>query len=134
MVPLVDGLVERHCSRDEISFTGRSTRFHPDIIYVSCGCRYICLFSSRFLRERVSEIFPRQLQHILLHLLLVDVSHNRECHLLWDELLGRESSELITGDSLHGSHSSENLSAQRVTLEKHFLETVVYVFRRSVLV
>ena len=117
MIPLVHGLVERHGCGNEISFAGRNMVF--------------CMLSAV---ASVSEIFTGEFHHILLHLLLIDVCHHSECHLFRRELLSRKPSQFLAGDSLHGSHCSEYLSTQRMALEKHLFETVVNIFRRSVLV
>ena len=92
-----------------------------------CHCASVC-------RSEVSKVLLNQLQHVLFHLFLVDVSNDGERHLLGSEFLLYESYEFVMGDLLDGSYGSEDRPAERVSFEKHLLESVIYILRRGVLV
>ena len=84
--------------------------------------------------RRTSEKSVSQLQHRLFHLSLIHIRHHSERHLARQKLLLYKLQKLFTGYFLHGCSSAENVSAQGVSLEYHFLELVIDILRRTVLV
>ena len=75
-----------------------------------------------------------QFEHVLFHLLFVDVSHDCERHLFRTELLLDESDQLVMCYLLYRCGCAEDRSAERMAFEQHLLKLVVDVFGRGVLV
>ena len=110
MVPLVESHLERLCVRCHVSCLGRHVR--------------------RICREEPACKF----ENGLLHHLLVQVGHDAECHPARYELLLDESQEFVSGDLPDRRLGAEDVAAERMPLEQQFLELVIDIFGRSVLV
>ena len=101
--------------------------------------RNICVL--HFLRLRVGlccrafcKILLAELLGLFFELLLVDVCNYAERHLLWSELLFDKLQQLVTVDFLNRCHGAEDVAAERMTGEHHFLEFVKNVLRRGVFI